>query len=72
MLLTLCTFLQSLYQPTNALNKIQQTTNHIIQFMASIKLLHVSAPECRVWYCHELYYTICILLYFTGCIWWLM
>ena len=47
MLLTQCIFLQSLYQPTNALNKIQQTANHKIQvqFIASIKLLCVSAPE---------------------------
>jgi len=32
-----CIFLQSLYQPKNA---------HNVQFMTSIKLLHVSAPEC--------------------------
>jgi len=45
MLLTQCIFLQSLYQPTNALKEIQQNANHKMQFMTSIKLLHVSAPD---------------------------
>jgi hypothetical protein len=39
--------LNSIYQPTNALIKTQQNTNHKIQFMTSIKHLHVSAPECH-------------------------
>jgi len=39
MLLTLCTFLQLIYQPTNAPNDIQ--------FKTSIKLLHVSARGCH-------------------------
>ena len=39
MLLTLCIFLHSKHQPTNALNDIQ--------FMTSIKLLHVSARGCQ-------------------------
>jgi len=39
MLLIPCIFLHALYQPTNALSKIQ--------FVTSIKLLHVSAPECH-------------------------
>ena len=38
-LLILCIFLQLIHQPRNALNKIQ--------FMTSIKLLHVSAPGCH-------------------------
>jgi len=33
--------LHSLYQPT-------KSTNNTIQFVASIKLLHVSAPECHL------------------------
>jgi hypothetical protein len=37
--------LNSIYQQTNALNKTQQNTNHKTQFVTSIKLLHVSAPE---------------------------
>jgi len=40
MLLTTCISLQLGYQPNNALNKIQ--------FMTSIKLLHVSAPRCHL------------------------
>jgi len=39
--------MNSIYQPTNALNKTQHNKNHKIRFMASIKLLHVSAPECH-------------------------
>jgi len=39
MLLIPCIFIHSLYQPTNTLYKIQ--------FVTSIKLLHVSAPECH-------------------------
>ena len=39
MLLTLCTFLQSIHQPTNARNGIQ--------FKTSIKLLNVSARGCH-------------------------
>jgi len=46
MLLTACTFLQSINQPTNALTEIQQNINHKRQF-TSIKLLNVSAPECQ-------------------------
>jgi hypothetical protein len=42
MLLTLHTFLHSLYHPTNTLNTIQ-----MIQFMTSIKLIHISASECH-------------------------
>jgi hypothetical protein len=38
MLLILCIFLQSIYQPKTALNETQ--------FMTSLKLLHVSAPGC--------------------------
>ena len=34
-----CMFLQSIYQPTNAINKIQ--------FITRIKLLHVSATGCH-------------------------
>jgi hypothetical protein len=39
-LLISCIFLQPIYQPTNALNKIQ--------FMTSMKLLHVSAQGCHL------------------------
>jgi hypothetical protein len=39
MLLTPCTFLQSIYQPTYALHKIHSEAN--------IKLLHVSASWCH-------------------------
>jgi hypothetical protein len=39
MLFTLCIFLQSIHQPINAINDIQ--------FMTSIKLLHVSARVCH-------------------------
>jgi hypothetical protein len=39
MLLTLCIFLHSTHQPTNALNDIQ--------LMTSSKLLHVSVRECH-------------------------
>jgi hypothetical protein len=39
MLLIRDIFLKSVYEPTNVLNKIQ--------FMTSIKLLHVSAPGCH-------------------------
>ena len=44
-LLTPSIFLHSEHQPTKELNKIQQNTNHKTQFVTSIKLLHVSAPE---------------------------
>jgi len=39
--------LNSIHQPKNALNKTQQNTTHKIQFMTSIKLLHVSAPDSQ-------------------------
>jgi len=35
----------SLYQPTNASNKLQQNTNDKIRFMTSIKLPHVWETE---------------------------
>jgi len=35
----------SLHKLTNAHNKIQLNINHKIQFMKSIKLQHISAPE---------------------------
>ena len=41
-------FLHSVNQPTKALIKIQQNTNHKTQFMTSIKPLHVSALQCRL------------------------
>jgi hypothetical protein len=37
---------QSLYSPTNALNKIQENINHKIQSMTSITPLHVLALKC--------------------------
>jgi len=47
MVLTLCMFLYSTYQPTNALNKIHYNTDHKIPFMTSMKCLHVSELECH-------------------------
>jgi hypothetical protein len=41
------TLVKSIYQPTNAINKIQQNTNHKIQFMSNIELLHVVALRCH-------------------------
>jgi hypothetical protein len=41
-------FLHSVNQPTKALIKIQQNTNHKTQFMTSIKPLHVLALQCRL------------------------
>jgi hypothetical protein len=46
------TLVKSIYQPTNAHNKIQQNTNRKMQFMSNIKLLHVVALRCHP---HALY-----------------
>jgi hypothetical protein len=60
------------YVKQSALDKLQQNTDHKMQFMISMKLLHVSAPSAINWTVLCVRACVNMLLCVIKCICWLM